>query len=137
MKTNQNWDKENLTTERCIDFQKRYIHAINRTRPVTILPVSKTPEPNFSIINVVSNSPQITVYPNPVENEISVLVNCKGKQPLQIQITDISGAIVHRETTLLSFGTLKIPVQLLSSGLYLIKLNDANGNFTSQKFVKQ
>jgi hypothetical protein len=79
----------------------------------------------------------VKIYPNPVENEISVLVNCKGKQPLQIQITDISGAIVHRETTLLSFGTVKIPVQHLSSGLYLIKLNDATGNFTSQKFVKQ
>jgi hypothetical protein len=80
---------------------------------------------------------ELKVFPNPVRDELNVQINCHGKESLQIIISDLTGSIVYHENINFNCGTLQIPIQQLSNGIYLIKLSQRNGNFVMNKFVKQ
>jgi hypothetical protein len=77
------------------------------------------------------------VYPNPVSEELNLLINCKDQNPLLIQINNITGELVYQQSSMVSSGIIKINLASLNSGLYLIKLSDAEGNMKAVKFVKQ
>ncbi len=86
---------------------------------------------------VMVEATELKVFPNPVMDELNVQIYCQGKESLQIIISDLTGSIVYRENINFNCGTLQIPIQYLSNGIYLIKLSERNGNFVMNKFVKQ
>ena len=74
-----------------------------------------------------------TVYPNPVKNEALLQLN---ENAVTIRLTDVSGKeLWRREKT--NAGTITIPMQQLSSGLYFIQVTNSNGEMTTQKIIKQ
>jgi hypothetical protein len=79
----------------------------------------------------------LVIYPNPVSEELNLLINCKDENPLLIQINNITGELVYQQSSMVSSGVLKINLASLNSGLYLVKLSDTNGNMKAVKFVKQ
>lgn len=79
------------------------------------------------------------IYPNPVKNQLTAIVNTLTNQKATISVSDLSGKILTQQNTLLNSGanTIHINVQHLSTGNYIIKVIDASGVTAVTKFVKQ
>jgi hypothetical protein len=85
-----------------------------------------------NIVPVVENK-DISIYPNPVHEILNV--NLKNNNRATISIIDINGKEALRQTT--SSPNNRISLMNLSSGMYLIKVSNENGQLiTSQKFIK-
>jgi hypothetical protein len=81
-----------------------------------------------------------SVYPNPTEKELNVVITSPGMERVTIIITDLRGGIVMRKAIQLVSGEnqQQLKVQSLAAGTYLIKAVCANGCETAvQRFVKQ
>jgi hypothetical protein len=131
------WDQTALQLERSVLIQQYYIHALHQTRPLAIAQIPILAKAEKGIRTVLSNEPQIAVYPNPVGEELNLLINCKDQNPLLIQINNITGELVYQQSSMVSSGILKINLASLNPGLYLVNLSDAEGNMKAVKFVKQ
>lgn len=77
------------------------------------------------------------IYPNPAINEI--LVTCKMQVVNKIQIVDASGKVVFQnaESVVPNGNRIKIPVSELKPGLYILLMQDKEGNTSSKRFVKK
>lgn len=79
------------------------------------------------------------IYPNPVKNQLTAMVNALTNSKATITITDLSGKIVAQQIASLSGGanTIQLNVQHLNTGNYVLKVVDASGVTAITKFVKQ
>ncbi len=78
---------------------------------------------------------QITIYPNPA-NKILILSSANIAGKLTIEIFNIEGKFLKSEA--LSFANqTTIDVSNLKSGVYLLKIESADGIVTTKKFVKE
>tara|TARA_R110002050_G_scaffold297339_2_gene458674 strand:+ start:86223 stop:90191 length:3969 start_codon:yes stop_codon:yes gene_type:complete len=83
-------------------------------------------------INEVESPFDVSVYPNPTENELNVDM---GKNSyLDIEILDNTGKLVIRKTTNSQITT--IDLGKLASGVYLVKMKGENGEQT-KKIIKK
>jgi hypothetical protein len=81
-----------------------------------------------------------SVYPNPTEKELNVVITSPRMESVTIIITDLRGGIVMRKAIQLVSGEnqQQLKVQSLAAGTYLIKAVCTNGCETAvQRFVKQ
>ncbi|MGP8215667.1 MAG: T9SS type A sorting domain-containing protein [Bacteroidia bacterium] len=72
----------------------------------------------------------ISIYPNPTTTFLNI--NTNGQKFNQISITDLMGRVLFN-----SIFTDHIDISSLSSGIYIITINDLSGNIERQKFMKQ
>jgi hypothetical protein len=82
----------------------------------------------------------LSVYPNPVVNNLNVIVNATKDQSINILITDIVGKTVLKYAKLATKGEniVSINTQALAAGTYVVKSVCANGcETTNSKFVKK
>lgn len=80
---------------------------------------------------------ELTIWPNPVDNELNITLNSALQGKSRVTLTDLSGRIVMGEDRVLTTGQNKmiVPVSDLKAGIYLVKLS--NGTSTvSGRFVK-
>jgi hypothetical protein len=133
----ESWDKNGLQLERSLLVQQYYIHALHQTRPSAIAKTPALAKAEKGIRTVLSGEPQISVYPNPVNDELNIIINSKDSKSQIIQISDVSGMVLFNQNTQISSGILKLNLESLASGLYLIKLIDSDGKSMATKFVKQ
>jgi hypothetical protein len=78
-----------------------------------------------------------TVYPNPVVDQLQIRFVSTTSETVQLTILNMLGVVFRQQTTISQNGTnhILIPVQNLSSGLYICHLK--NGNSTeSIRFLK-
>ncbi|MCX6296635.1 MAG: M1 family aminopeptidase, partial [Bacteroidetes bacterium] len=80
----------------------------------------------------------ILVYPNPISNTVSVMLNLKEKSDMTFEIFDITGRKVSSETQNINVGNSvkTIDSSKLSKGSYEIKITGKDIHF-SQKLIKQ
>ena len=80
----------------------------------------------------------IKMYPNPVKDELHLLLNASNSGLIQYQIIDLEGRMINSSSFKVIGGQnqLEIPVTELTSGLYLIKLNTKDGQVSTLRFVK-
>ncbi|MBD1397189.1 T9SS type A sorting domain-containing protein [Pontibacter sp. JH31] len=71
-----------------------------------------------------ANETSISVYPNPVSDQLNVTISVPITQDVEISLYDINGRKVIRKSHELKTGinNLKIPIQHLQSGLYILKI---------------
>jgi len=74
----------------------------------------------------------ITLYPNPVINDLFIVTN--GTKDLKVEIYSIAGALVYAEN--ISGENVSVNLGSLSSGLYIIKVNDGQTVITKQVVKK-
>jgi hypothetical protein len=82
----------------------------------------------------------VSIYPNPVEEKLNMIVGSPTSEAITLIVTDLSGKLVKQQQANVVTGDnqLQIAVGNFASGTYLIKVVCANGCETSiQKFVKQ
>jgi secreted PhoX family phosphatase len=88
---------------------------------------------------VAKNAANLALYPNPATNELNLTLTHNRREQATVQVMSLVGARVLAEQTVeLTAGTnnLRLPVQGLSSGQYLLVLRTSSTTLTRQ-FVKQ
>jgi hypothetical protein len=94
-----------------------------------------------STISLVKNkaSIQCLLTPNPVSNQLLLQLNTNTAQNLRIQITDVTGRIIHQQQSRVSAGnnSLHINASRWIPQLYFITIHSADQVLLQQKFIKQ
>lgn len=103
--------------------------------------------PNFCLASTILSSPDLKpagvlskVYPNPFQSAFTVEFYSSTKQTIVVKLCNVLGQTVHRQSvsagadgnTLITVGGL----DNLPTGLYILTINDAEGNRYSAKVVK-
>lgn len=88
----------------------------------------KINETDLSIGDV--STSQIDVYPNPVENDFTINLP-QNEKIKSVEVYNVSGQ------KLLESTTAKTSVQLLSKGVYIVKIATENGKSYSKKIIKK
>lgn len=74
----------------------------------------------------------LSLYPNPAENEFFIQ-NSKNLQNLYLSLFDVTGKLLVNQS--LETGTNSISTSSLTSGLYLVTVQDKEGNIYNSKLV--
>lgn len=80
------------------------------------------------------------IYPNPVKENINVVVSSSSETKVDFVITDLTGRIVSQQNKQIIKGetNVQLSVSNLTSGTYLLKTSTNNsGEFLIKKFIKQ
>jgi hypothetical protein len=99
--------------------------------PEDLVVVSAEPEP--------SRGRGLQVFPNPVTELLTVAIDLTDAATLDVQITDVAGRLVHRQTaTAVEAGTwqLEIPAANWLPGFYVLSVYDEHGLFQAGKLLK-
>lgn len=95
-----------------------------------------------NVVNVVYNPALhfLQTYPNPVNDMLNVRLKMNNREPITIQIGDLSGRVVRTIAILAdnSLRTYEISTKDLSPNMYTLRLLSSNNEVIGiQKFVKQ
>ena len=79
----------------------------------------------------------VKVYPNPAKDELFIHFVKVGENVENIQVIDLNGRVLFEKKPNLNTenSDLKIPTASFSSGIYLLKVQDFNGNAQTSRFV--
>ena len=89
---------------------------------------------SFNSVGVISKNEDYWIYPNPVQNELTLLWP-SSRNYTSIQILDLNGRLVKSVYT--SSSPQKISTSQLENGIYFIYLTHLNGNSTVSRFTIQ
>jgi hypothetical protein len=80
-----------------------------------------------------------TIYPNPVTNNINLIVTTTASQSVTISILDLTGKTISTKTQTAITGdnTIQVNTANLTTGSYLLKATNSKGETSVQKFIKQ
>lgn len=80
----------------------------------------------------------VSVFPNPVNNEASLSITSQEPATLDVFVSDLSGKAMYQAQVNTVAGSNNFPlnVNTLSNGIYLIYITDGNNVYT-QKLIKQ
>lgn len=89
-------------------------------------------------INDLENNIEVILFPNPAINELSLKLNSKISDNATITIYNALGSMVAYQTTEITTGdqTIKINIDKLNTGLFIIQLKTNNGTI-SNKLIKK
>jgi hypothetical protein len=76
--------------------------------------------------NLVNNF--LSIYPNPISNELNIYIYSNKNQKITIEIFDISGKSISRikRNTIKNYNSFKINTNRLNKGIYIIKIPELN-----------
>ncbi len=93
------------------------------------------PEVINSVLSEKSKS--ISVYPNPLENVLSIDLPVATSKELSVIITDYLGREVYRRNTFASMGSIELNLSALLSGVYNLSVIEGQSNIYTTKIVKR
>ena len=84
------------------------------------------------------NNESITSYPNPIKNNLNIVVSSSIISSNLLTVTDIKGSIILSEIVKLNNGYTNINInsENWASGVYLIKLSNGSLNYKTLKIIK-
>jgi hypothetical protein len=87
--------------------------------------------------NLISNSDNIELYPNPAQNETSLKITSSLKGESTISVFNSVGQLVNQKTVALDSGAnvVTIDTKQLASGVYHVVIADKTGNTTVKKLT--
>lgn len=83
----------------------------------------------------ISNKFNVSIYPNPVTNELHIIPLIAFNHQAKVSIINILGKTVQ-EHLLTLYGDIAINIESLQSGLYFLRITDEKNEFTG-RFVKE
>lgn len=86
-------------------------------------------------INELINNTNLSIYPNPVADRLTVLINGYAPKDITLKITDITGRLISEETSELNNNNITINTSSLSAGIYLLEILQGN-RIQTTKFIK-
>jgi hypothetical protein len=110
----------------------------NFTNPVTYTVTAEDGTPQEWIVSVsvadfiLENENYVTIYPNPVTDFVIIYSNFEVKS---FSITDLSGKFILKQFE--HSNNFQINLKSLNSGIYILTIENLNGEFSRSKFVKK
>ncbi len=122
----------------CLLYGIRYTNPDVPERDVYIWKVLREDiELLVSVKETNSLSESINVYPNPVQNKISIdLGKNRDWEDLQLSITSMEGKTVFQKRIKEKGNLLEADLSNLKAGLYILRIADAERNIYSEKIIK-
>lgn len=87
-------------------------------------------------VNDINNSNGIEIFPNPVNDKMTIKLSDFHSQKLNLKIFDTTGKLVLNEDRISGGGEVEISSIRLNSGIYLLKIN-SESTVIIEKFVVQ
>ncbi|TBN04731.1 T9SS type A sorting domain-containing protein [Hyunsoonleella flava] len=84
--------------------------------------------------NISENIENIRVFPNPASDKITIS-NIQNTRLKNIEIFSILGKLNHRFLVENNYNKIDLNISNLTSGIYLLKLNNEDGNSKTQKLI--
>ena len=89
----------------------------------------------FTVENqVISSSPGIQLYPNPVSDRLSLTVN-PADLPYSVRIIDLTGKVVHQLSDITEI-TMELDLSEFNTGTYFLEINSANSEMILERIIK-
>lgn len=127
----------NSSTIRSYNF--RDINPLKGSNYYRLKTVDKDNSSRHSDTRLVRNegTADITLYPNPVIDKVSLAINTDKATECQLSISDVTGKIVYSRFIKLSAGNTTLPINLnhISTGSYIMKIQ-LNDTVIIKKFTK-
>jgi hypothetical protein len=87
-------------------------------------------EMTVTSVNKVVTTNKLKIYPNPAKDVVNIVYN--GNEPLNLEVTDITGKKVMSQT----LKTKTIDVSTLNQGLYFVRLYNQSNDFVQKLVVE-
>ena len=102
---------------------------------IDYLQLKSQPLPPVGINNIVAPNYEISVFPNPVNDILNIMVgNASGK--IEVRVYDMIGSAFDRKSYDVAPTVITLSVGYLPTGLYFYEVRN-NGTITNGKFLKQ
>jgi hypothetical protein len=96
---------------------------------------------NVFLFNIKNQSTlkSIIAYPNPSNGKITLLLDNKLSENIEIQILNINGQVFETSNIQANFGVNELELNLshYSNGLYFVKVSSSNSSNTIKLFISK
>ena len=94
---------------------------------------------NIAAVNFEKAGSLIVIYPNPARDVLNIEYTSTRSGKIELQVIDSKGAVMLKQNMAVSNGMNleSINIASLSKGIYVLRYQDADGNASFIKFVKQ
>jgi hypothetical protein len=91
-----------------------------------------------SIEDIPASVENISLYPNPAKDVLTMRLNSMNAQRVKVNIVDMNGKVVSTQDNMLSVGThtLRFNVANLKAGSYTVTVQDAKGQIVQANFIR-
>ena len=78
--------------------------------------------------DAVGNDMQLVAYPNPMNDELNVMLSLPSGEKYQLQVTNPQGALVHQKNHVFSSGLHTLDLSQWNSGVYIVEVISDRGS---------
>ena len=78
--------------------------------------------------DAVGNDMQLVAYPNPMNDELNVMLSLPSGEKYQLQVTNLQGALVHQKNHVFSSGLHTLDLSQWNSGMYIVEVISERGS---------
>ena len=78
--------------------------------------------------DAVGNDMQLVAYPNPMNDELNVMVGLSNGESYQLEVTNLQGKLVHQENHTYDNGLHKLNTSAWNSGMYIVEVVSDRGS---------
>ena len=78
--------------------------------------------------DAVGNDMQLVAYPNPMNDELNVMLSLPSGEKYQLQVTNPQGALVHQKNHVFSNGLHTLDLSQWNSGVYIVEVISDRGS---------
>jgi len=94
-------------------------------------------ETEFGIDDKYDDQSELSLYPNPVEDELNISLNQWGNSNVNIKVINQLGQLfLESQISTMGSSVIELDVRKLETGIYFIHLTDEQGRSSLGKFVK-
>ena len=78
--------------------------------------------------DAVGNDMQLVAYPNPMSDELNVMLSLPSGEKYQLQVTNLQGALVHQKNHVFSSGLHTLDLSQWNSRVYIVEVISDRGS---------
>ncbi len=81
----------------------------------------------------------LAIYPNPVVDELNIVLDVDGSENINITLFDVTGAVVMQNTLIADKGTNRtsLDVNAIAVGVYYLRLDSENRSYTQKVVIEK
>lgn len=93
---------------------------------------------SHGIVSIVNSPENISIFPNPSESELTILLDNADYSDFVIEYVDVCGRVISESVNVQNGSTVTTRFSELSSGVYFVRIFDLSGNLLyEQKVIKK
>jgi hypothetical protein len=93
---------------------------------------------SVSIPTTINEKANISIYPNPVRDQLNISIVSKSKDDITIKISDLTGKVIYTQISAINKGSNLIQINraAIASGIYFVNIIGSGINSNSKIFIK-